>query len=135
LVAVKRVVPDLHERAPRDWGSFYIFLLLGGLTYNKSMILETVFVEISPENHSKFEAAVKRGVAEILTKSKGFIDFEMHKGIEQPNMYSFLVHWETLEDHTVGFRESEAFPQWRGIIGEYFAKPPTVEHWNSVSIS
>ena len=122
-------------KEPREIGALSICpAYRADLLYNKSMILETVFVEISPENHSKFEAAVKRGVAEILTKSKGFIDFEMHKGIEQPNMYSFLVHWETLEDHTVGFRESEAFTRWRGIIGQYFAKPPTVEHWDSVSI-
>jgi heme-degrading monooxygenase HmoA len=93
------------------------------------MILEIAFIEVLPENHLKFEAAVKRAVAEVLSKSKGFIDFEMHKGIERDNTYTFHIHWQTLEDHTIGFRESEAFKQWRSIIGEYFAKPPLVEHW------
>jgi hypothetical protein len=38
--------------------------------------------------------------------------------------------WDTLEDHTVGFRESDLFVQWRALIGPFFANPPQVEHWN-----
>jgi len=97
------------------------------------MILEIAFVEVLPDSHQKFEAAVKSAVSEILSKSKGFIDFELHKGIERANTYTFHIHWETLEHHTVGFREGDLFRKWRAIIGEYFAKPPMVEHWNKVS--
>jgi len=39
------------------------------------------------------------------------------------------VHWNTLEDHTQGFRESPAFAEWRAIIGPFFAQPPQVEHF------
>jgi heme-degrading monooxygenase HmoA len=98
------------------------------------MILEIAFVEVEPAFHSDFEIAIKRAVSEVLSTSPGFIDFIMHKGIEQPNSYTFHIHWETLEHHTIGFRESELFKQWRAIIGEYLAKPPIVEHWNDVSI-
>jgi len=96
------------------------------------MILELAFVEILPENHAAFEAAIKRAVSEVLSTAMGFIDFELHKGIEQANTYTFHIHWQTLEDHTVGFRQSELFTQWRAIIGEFFAKPPLVEHWENV---
>ena len=96
------------------------------------MILELAFIEVLPENHLAFEAAIKRAVAEVLSTAKGFIDFELHKGIEQANTYTFHIHWETLEDHTIGFRGGELFPKWRAIIGEYFAKPPVVEHWATV---
>jgi len=96
------------------------------------MILELAFIEVFPENHLAFEAAIKRAVAEVLSTAKGFIDFELHKGIEQANTYTFHIHWETLEDHTIGFRGGELFPKWRAIIGEYFAKPPVVEHWATV---
>jgi len=94
------------------------------------MILEIAFVEVLPENHMAFESAVRKAVAEVLPKAKGFIDFELHKGIEQANTYTFHIHWETLEAHTVGFRESDLFQQWRSIIGQYFAKTPIVEHWS-----
>ena len=97
------------------------------------MILEIAFVEVAPEHHSDFEKAVKRAVSEVLSTAPGFIDFEMHKGIEQANTYTFHIHWETLEHHTVGFRQGDLFKKWRAIIGDYFAKPPTVEHWNVVS--
>ena len=96
------------------------------------MILELAFIDVIPENHIAFEAAIKRAVAEVLSTAKGFIDFELHKGIEQANTYTFHIHWETLEDHTIGFRGGELFPKWRAIIGEYFAKPPVVEHWATV---
>ena len=94
------------------------------------MILEIAFVEVLPENHLAFEAAVAKAVREVLPHAKGFIDFQLHKGIEQSNTYTFHINWETLEDHTIGFRESDLFVKWREIIGKYFAKPPTVEHWN-----
>ena len=96
------------------------------------MILELAFVEVLPENHTAFEAAIKRAVSEVLSTAKGFIDFELHKGIEQANTYTFHIHWQTLEDHNVGFRQSELFTQWRAIIGEFFSKPPVVEHWVGV---
>lgn len=93
------------------------------------MILEIAFVEVLPENHVVFESAVKKAVSGVLSTAHGFIDFELHKGIERADTYTFHIHWETLEDHTVGFRESDLFVQWRAIIGQYFANPPLVEHW------
>jgi len=96
------------------------------------MILEIAFIEVLPGNHEAFQLAVSRAVSEVLSTSHGFIDFELHKGIEQENTYTFHIHWETLEDHTVGFRESERFVQWREIIGQFFVKPPIVEHWYKV---
>ena len=97
------------------------------------MVLEIAFIEVNPALHSEFELAVMRAVAEVLSKAVGFKDFQFHKGIEQSNTYTFHIQWETLEDHTVGFREGPLFPQWRAIIGEFFAKPPVVEHWESLS--
>jgi hypothetical protein len=39
-----------------------------------------------------------------------------------------LVEWETLDDHLVGFRESERFSEWRSLIGPFFDSPPVVDH-------
>ena len=96
------------------------------------MILEIAFVEVLPENHVAFRYAVGIAVADVLSTAKGFIDFELHQGIERSNTFTFHIHWETLEDHTQGFRENDLFVQWRSIIGKYFASPPLVEHWISV---
>ena len=53
----------------------------------------------------------------------------MNKGLESPERYLLTIRWNTLEDHTVGFRGSPAFAQWRAIVGPYFAQPPHVEHF------
>lgn len=96
------------------------------------MILEIAFVEILPGKNAEFELAIAGAVREVLSKAKGFLDFELHRGIERSETYTFHVHWQTLEDHTIGFRESEQFLKWRGMIGEFFAKPPQVDHWFKV---
>ena len=46
-------------------------------------------------------------------------------------LVSFLlaIGWNTLEDHTEGFRGGDLFVQWRAILGPFFAEPPQVEHW------
>ena len=57
----------------------------------------------------------------------------MVKGIESPERYVLHIEWDTLENHTVGFREGPLFAQWRAIIGPFFASPPVVEHFNLVT--
>lgn len=93
------------------------------------MITEIAHVEINSERLPEFEAAIKVAVSTVLSKSHGYRDFELLKGIERPSVYTFIIHWETLEDHTVGFRQSILFTQWRDIIEPFFAHPPVVEHW------
>lgn len=96
------------------------------------MITEIAVVEIISERVLEFEAAIKVAVSTVLSKSPGFRDYELLRGVERPNVYTFLIHWDALEDHTVGFRESILFTQWREIIGPFFAHPPVVEHWGHI---
>ncbi len=93
------------------------------------MVKEIAHIEIDPERLAEFEAAMHVAVSTVLSKSHGFRDFELLKGVERPSVYTFIIHWEALEDHTVGFRESHLFVEWREIIGQFFAHPPVVEHW------
>jgi hypothetical protein len=46
-----------------------------------------------------------------------------------------MIYWDTLEDHTVGFRGGPLFAQWRAIVGPFFAAPPEVEHFELVAKS
>ena len=94
------------------------------------MILEIACVEIAPDRHNEFEAAVERAVAEVLSQSPGFLGINVLRGIESPEAYQLHISWETLEDHTIGFRESERFADWRAIIGGFFIAPSAVAHWS-----
>jgi len=99
------------------------------------MILELADFSIHPGQNAAFEEAMQRGLATILKEAKGFRGYKINRGVESPNRYLLQVFWDTLEDHTVGFRQSPAFPQWRAIVGPFFASAPVVEHFNLVAKS
>ncbi len=94
------------------------------------MILELADIRIHAGRQIDFEKAVKHGLDSVLSKANGFVRYEVRPCIESPERYVLLIHWETLEDHTVGFRMSSAHAQWRAIVGGYFAQPPFVEHFD-----
>ncbi|WP_137893226.1 antibiotic biosynthesis monooxygenase [Ramlibacter sp. 2FC] len=93
------------------------------------MILELADIRIQSGREAEFEEAAKRGLDMVLSKAKGFQKYEVRRSIESPERYMLLIHWDTLEDHTVGFRTSPAYAQWRDIVGPYFAQAPFVEHF------
>ncbi|MQR01859.1 antibiotic biosynthesis monooxygenase family protein [Glaciimonas soli] len=99
------------------------------------MILELADIRIQPGKQAEFDAAIQRGVADVISKAKGFSGFKVHKGIESPERYVLTILWKTLENHTMDFRESPAFAEWRAIIGPFFAVPPTVEHFSLLAES
>ena len=61
--------------------------------------------------------------------------YKVNKGLESPKRYLMMIFWETLEDHTVHFREGPLFPQWRAIVGPYFVEAPKVEHFSLLQCS
>ncbi len=93
------------------------------------MILELVDLQIQPGQHAAFEAAVQEGLSTIIARSPGCRGWKVHRGIESAQRYVIQIWWDTLEDHTVGFRGSEAFGRWRALVGPFFAAPPAVEHF------
>lgn len=95
------------------------------------MITEIAQIDIKAGSEAAFEAAVAQART-AFAASKGFRGFELHRGIEKPQRYRLVVKWETLENHTVDFRGSDNFTQWRGLVGQYFASPPEVEHTETV---
>jgi heme-degrading monooxygenase HmoA len=99
------------------------------------MILELADFSISPGQQAAFEAAVQRGLETVISKAKGFEGYKLNHGIENPQRYVLQIFWTTLEDHTVGFRGSPAFAEWRAIVGPFFASPPVVEHFDLVAKS
>lgn len=94
------------------------------------MILELADIQIHPGKHAEFEAAIVHGLTTVVGQSKGFRGYKINKGIESPERYLLMIFWETLENHTIDFRESPAFPAWRAIVGPFFAAPPKVEHFS-----
>jgi heme-degrading monooxygenase HmoA len=99
------------------------------------MILELADIRIAAGQNAAFEAAIERGLKTVITQAGGFRGFKVNRGIESPQRYVLQIFWDTLEDHTVGFRQSPLFAQWRAIVGPFFDGPPTVEHFDLVTRS
>jgi len=97
------------------------------------MILELAEITIRPGEQGAFDAAIARGISSVISKSLGFRRATVHKGIETPERYILQIEWDRLENHTVDFRGSAAFSEWRAIVGPFFADPPRVEHFSLVS--
>jgi heme-degrading monooxygenase HmoA len=98
------------------------------------MILEIADIEIKLGSEAAFEAAVSEALP-LFRASKGYHGLELKCGIEKASRYTLIVKWATLEDHTVHFRNSAAFPQWRSLVGSFFAAPPQLQHVRDVLTS
>ena len=95
------------------------------------MITEIAQIDIKAGSEAAFEAAVDKARV-VFKRAQGFHGLELHRAIEKPQRYRLMVKWETLENHTVDFRGSENFAEWRGLVGAFFASPPEVEHTETV---
>ena len=93
------------------------------------MILEVADIRIRPGDQAAFDEAIVHGVTTVIAQAKGFAGWKVNKGVESPERYLLMIFWDTLEDHTVGFRQGPLFAPWRAIVGPFFAVPPQVEHF------
>ena len=93
------------------------------------MILELADIRIHAGKQLEFDAAIQRGVEHVIAKCKGFCGYKVNKSIESPERYVLMIFWTTVENHTIDFRQSAAFQEWRSIVGPYFSTAPVVEHF------
>ena len=92
------------------------------------MILETAMLNVRPGQEAEFERAFVPA-STIISSMPGYLGHELHRCTENPSHYLLLVRWETLEDHTVGFRGSPEYQEWKGLLHHFYDPFPTVEHF------
>lgn len=92
------------------------------------MILEHVVLPVIPGRESEFLETFAQARL-IIEASPGFIDLELHRGIERPSEFLMLVRWESLAAHTEGFRGSPAYAQWRELLHHFYEPFPEVVHF------
>jgi heme-degrading monooxygenase HmoA len=94
------------------------------------MIVEVADFRVQAARRAEFITAMTSAITRLLSQSKGYVSHQILACHESDHRVLLIVHWQTLEDHTVGFRESPAFIEWRSIIGPYFEQTPQVEHFS-----
>lgn len=92
------------------------------------MILELAVLDVRPSEVEAFEAAMRQA-RPLIEATPGFAGIELRRCLEMPNRYVMLVSWETLEDHTVGFRQSDRYQTWRDLLHHFYDPFPTVQHY------
>ncbi len=90
-------------------------------------VREVARIAVLPGHEHDFEAAVVEAVP-LFQRARGARGLSLEASHEEPGTYVLTVLWERLEDHMHEFRESEAFQQWRALVGPHLAVPPQVEH-------
>lgn len=93
------------------------------------MIIEIADFQVAPERQQAFVQTLQKAVATVLSQSRGYRGHGIVSGIENPGRCVLTVHWDSVADHTEGFRQSPAFADWRALIGPFFLTPPQVEHF------
>jgi heme-degrading monooxygenase HmoA len=95
------------------------------------MVLEVALIDVVPGSQEAFVVAYQTA-RPILLGTPGCLSVRMTRGVESPARFVLLVEWDSVEAHKKYFRGTVRFTQWRRWIGEYFAKPPLVEHFTDV---
>lgn len=96
------------------------------------MILEIAKISVRPGMEDDFESGVAKA-APLFKRAKGCLGLSLRRCVEVPADYLLMVEWETLEDHTVHFRQSDDYQHWRELVSHCFATTPTVDHHAIVS--
>ncbi|WP_174733288.1 antibiotic biosynthesis monooxygenase family protein [Mesobacillus harenae] len=98
------------------------------------MILEAVMLQVKQGKEKDYEEAF-RGASYIIASRKGYISHELQRCMEVEGKYLLLVRWETLQDHTVGFRQSKEYQEWKKLLHHFYDPFPIVEHFESINFS
>jgi len=97
------------------------------------MVLELAILDVIRGKEDEFERAFTEAKG-IIASMPGFLSLELQRCLEARNRYLLLVRWSTLEDHTVGFRQSgERYERWRALLHHFYDPFPIVEHYEAVA--
>ncbi|MFD2828964.1 antibiotic biosynthesis monooxygenase family protein [Corticicoccus populi] len=96
------------------------------------MILEAAFLQVTKGREDAFEASFRKA-SDIISSMNGYNSHELQRCLETEGKYLLLVRWQTLEDHTEGFRQSEKYLLWKEMLHHYYDPFPSVEHFEIVN--
>jgi heme-degrading monooxygenase HmoA len=97
------------------------------------MILEVAILNVIPGKEDAFIEAFSKA-RDIISKMTGYISHQLKRCVENTSQFILLVEWEKLTDHTVGFRESKEYQEWKGLLHHFYDPFPTVEHYTDIEL-
>ena len=95
------------------------------------MILELAVLDVIPGKEDEFQRAFAKAQS-IIASMPGYVSHDLKRCIENASRYVLLVNWNTLEDHTEGFRGSAQYLEWKALLHHFYDPFPVVEHYEAV---
>lgn len=95
------------------------------------MTLEVAILDVKPGLTREFEAAFQKA-QDIIQSMPGYQSHQLQRCLENDNRYLLLVNWRCLEDHTLGFRQSPRYQEWKALLHHFYDPFPEVEHYETV---
>jgi len=95
------------------------------------MITEIALLNIKKDQSNLFETAFNKAQV-IISSMKGYTEHELLKCLEEADKYVLIIRWQTLEDHTEGFRKNKMYHDWRNLLHHFYEPFPVVEHYEKV---
>jgi heme-degrading monooxygenase HmoA len=97
------------------------------------VIVEVAMLDVMPGREDDFERAFAEASA-IIGAADGYQGHSLSRCLERPSRYLLLVRWNTLEDHTVGFRGSDRYQEWKRLLHHFYDPFPSVEHFAPIGM-
>lgn len=98
------------------------------------MILEVAILNVIPGQEDEFLKAFSQAQG-IISKMAGYQSHQLKRCIEHTSQFILLVEWEKLTDHTVGFRASKEYQEWKALLHHFYNPFPTVEHYMNIEMA
>ena len=84
------------------------------------------------EGHEEDFVEAYEGVSNVLTEAEGNQGASLHRGVEDPNSFTLIVEWDSVESHTALTQEPE-FEKFGEAIGPHLDGQPQVGHVEEVA--
>jgi len=97
------------------------------------MILEVARLDVIPGREADFQKSFAQA-QKIISSMPGYVCHQLKRCVENPSRYILLVTWESLEDHTKGFRGSAQYGEWKRLLHHYYDPFPEVEHYEDLNL-
>ena len=97
------------------------------------MILEVAILDVIPGKESDFQRSFAEA-QNIISSMPGYISHDLKRCIEERSRFILLVNWKSLDDHTVGFRDSPQYQEWKALLHHYYDPFPEVQHYADTAL-
>ena len=88
-------------------------------------------LDVKTGQSAEFEAAFPQA-APLIASIPGYVSHELHHCLENPQRYLLLAYWQTLDAHTIGFRQSAQYQACKRLLHHFYDPFPTVEQYVAV---